>query len=177
MFNSIEVVKDGNAKQRAVYRAVKELRIMEDLRAYNPVLCGTIPLAIDVDDSDLDIIMEVYDYSKFNRVVEWLYSDTKGFRVKETEIRGERVLKVNFLYAGFEFELFGQAVPVEKQHAFVHMQIEYEILKQNPDIIENIIQLKQQGVKTEPAFCQVLGIEGKDPYEDLIRFGKKLVEI
>jgi hypothetical protein len=174
MFNSIEVVRNGNIKQQAVYRAIHELRIMEDLRAYNPVLCGTIPLAIDVDDSDLDIIMEVYDFSKFKCVVEWLYSGKKGFRVKDTEIRGERAMKANFIYAGFEFELFGQAVPVEKQHAFVHMQIEYEILKQNPDIIENIIHLKQQGVKTEPAFCQVLGIEGKDPYKDLIRFGKSL---
>src|SRR5690606_13554312 len=97
-------------------------------------------------------------------------------QMKETEIRGEKVVKANFVYASFEFELFGQAVPVKMQNAFVHMQIEYLILEKFPDIRSEIIHLKKQGIKTEPDFCQILGISGKDPYKELINYQASLLE-
>lgn len=176
MFDSLEVLKQGNDKQLAAYRAINELRIMEDLRDFNPILCGTIPLAIDVVDSDLDMIMEVYDFDLFKETVLQLFQDKEDFQMKETEIRGEKVVKANFVYASFEFELFGQAVPVKMQNAFVHMQIEYLILEKFPDIRSEIIHLKKQGIKTEPAFCQILGISGKDPYKELINYQASLLE-
>jgi hypothetical protein len=37
------------------------------------------------------------------------------------------------------------------------------------ELREKVINLKLSGLKTEPAFCQVLGIAG-DPYEELLKF-------
>ncbi|MFC0560150.1 DUF4269 domain-containing protein [Halalkalibacter alkalisediminis] len=36
---------------------------MKELIAYTPLLCGTLPIQIDIDGSDLDIIMEVNEFN------------------------------------------------------------------------------------------------------------------
>ncbi|MCA0989998.1 DUF4269 domain-containing protein [Guptibacillus hwajinpoensis] len=44
-------MKFGSDKQKKAYIAIEELGIMSELRTYHPVLCGTIPIGIDVEDS------------------------------------------------------------------------------------------------------------------------------
>lgn len=81
-------------------------------------------------------------------------------------------VKANFLFNGFEIELFGQPQSTTRQYAYLHMVIEAQLMHQNPGIKEKVISLKKQGYKTEPAFCKVLGLEG-DPYRRLLDFGMK----
>jgi hypothetical protein len=175
LFDSLRMLKEGTEKQQRAYKAIHQLNIMNDLAEYNPIVCGTLPLGIDVKGSDLDVIMEVYDGEDFKQKVHQLYQSQTGFRWKDSFIRGRNVVKANFHFNGFEFELFGQSQAVSEQNAYVHMIIEYELLKKYPTIREKVIRLKQQGVKTEPAFCQVLGISGDDPYEDLLVYGRELL--
>ena len=52
------------------------------------------------------------------------------------------------------------------------MIVEHHLLKEVSKLREKVIHLKQQGIKTEPAFCEVLGIKG-DPYERLIEMGRE----
>ncbi len=47
------------------------------------------------------------------------------------------------------------------------------LLMQHPHIREEVIRLKENGLKTEPAFAQVLNING-DPYEGLILLGQEM---
>ncbi|MDQ0257521.1 hypothetical protein J2S74_004979 [Evansella vedderi] len=172
MFLSIDYLKEGNPRQQLAYKAMHALGLLIDLEEYTPVLCGTLPINIDIDNSDLDIIMEVKNFDAFEKSIVALYGCHEGFRIKKTHIRGNPVMKANFLYGGFEFELFGQDVLVTEQYAYLHMIIENTLLRKNPPIREEIIALKKQGYKTEPAFCKVLGLEG-DPYEGLIMYGKE----
>jgi hypothetical protein len=175
LFDSLRILKEGTEKQQRAYKTIYQLNIMNDLAKFNPIVCGTIPLGIDVEGSDLDIIMEVYDGESFQEKVYQLYHLQTGFRLKESHIRGRKVVKANFYFNDFEFELFGQAQPSIEQNAYIHMVIEYELLKKYPTIRENVIRLKQHGIKTEPAFCRVLGITGDDPYEDLLIYGRELL--
>lgn len=48
-----------------------------------------------------------------------------------------------------------------------HRKIALEIADRHPDLGMEIFKLKQQGIKTEPAIAQVLGLEG-DPYESVL---------
>ena len=171
MFQAVNYSVEGDNKQKRAYQAIQALNLMNDLKEFTPILCGTVPIGIDVDTSDLDIIMEVADFSAFEKIIRELYSKQDNFQVKHTNIRGRKVVKANFVYDGFEFELFGQSQPVHSQHAYLHMVIEGALLKENPKLKEKVIQLKKRGYKTEQAFCKVLGIPG-DPYENLIIFGK-----
>jgi hypothetical protein len=172
MFDSLQALKTGNEKQKEAYAAINKLHIMKDLYQYHPTVCGTIPLDIHLSDSDIDIIFDVHDYDPFEKIVTKLYSHLSNYQVKRTVIREQTVVKANFNFCGFEFELFGQSQPVHCQNAYLHMVIEERILNNHPTWKEKIIGLKKQGYKTEPAFCQLLGLIG-DPYEELILYGKK----
>lgn len=172
MFETVDYLQKGNNVQKKAYEAMNNLGIMEDLSEYNPILCGTVPIGIDIPRSDLDIIMEVFDPNQFEKQVKSLYQDKEKFTYKNTTIRDNPVSKANFYYDGFEFELFGQPQLVTKQYAYLHMVIENFIISHQPILKEKVKSLKMQGYKTEPAFCKVLGLEG-DSYERLIEFGKR----
>jgi hypothetical protein len=126
-------------------------------------------IAVDVADSDLDIVMEVHDGETFKELVTSLYSHFKNFCWKEIQIGCLPVYKANFRYEGFEFELFGQPVPV-KEPSYAR---EEALLRHDPDLRERIIRLRSKGIKTEPAFAQLLGLQG-DRYEAILDLGKAL---
>ncbi|MEL3971428.1 DUF4269 domain-containing protein [Rossellomorea oryzaecorticis] len=170
MHGIYEQMKAGSPRQQAAYEAVQSLNVMNDLNHYQPLVCGTIPIGIDIETSDLDIIMEVEDLQLFEKEVHRLYSANEQFRLKWKVIRGIPVVKANFTYGNFEFELFGQPQSVFNQNAYLHVVIEYSILKSRPEMKQQVIRLKMDGLKTEEAFCELLGISG-DPYMGLIRYG------
>ncbi len=53
------------------------------------------------------------------------------------------------------------------------MIVEHMLLMQHPHIREEILRLKENGLKTESAFAQVLNING-DPDEALILLGQEM---
>ena len=63
----------GNDRQRAAHKALADLRIFETLAAFHPMLSGTIPLAIDVAGSDLDVLCEVHDFNAFAETLSAAY--------------------------------------------------------------------------------------------------------
>ncbi|MCA1064957.1 DUF4269 domain-containing protein [Rossellomorea sp. AcN35-11] len=170
MSDLFENMKTGNEKQQSAYSAIIELDVLNQWSSYSLVLCGTLPIGIDISGSDLDIIMEVHDLDLFEEKLQKAYNCLDGFTLKRSRQKGREVVIANFIFRDFEFELFGQAQPVHKQHAYLHMMIEHKLLQTFPALKQKVIHLKQQGYKTEPAFCKLLDITG-DPYEGLIRFG------
>jgi len=69
----------------------------------------------------------------------------------------------------FPIEIFAQNKPTIEQNAYRHMIAEYKILQEKgEEFKEKIIDLKKKGIKTEPAFGMLLGLE--NPYEDLLKF-------
>ncbi|WP_102028404.1 DUF4269 domain-containing protein [Salirhabdus sp. Marseille-P4669] len=172
MFDSLGVLRTGNPRQQLAYENIIKLNILKDFKDYNPTLCGTIPLNIDVENSDLDIIMEAYHLNAFKEKIIRRYGHLSKFRITEKVIRERKVVKANFLYGGFEFELFGQPQPVCEQNAYLHMVIENALLKVDSSMRQKVRDLKRKGYKTEPAFCKLLNIPG-DPYDEFIQFAKK----
>ncbi|WP_294212645.1 DUF4269 domain-containing protein [uncultured Chryseobacterium sp.] len=171
-FTAIDYLKEGNETQRRAYEVLTRYRIFEKLKSYSPVLAGTIPIGIDVEGSDLDIICQVdltceedfLDELMFKKIV----PQDVEVAVKSMVVNGEKSIVVNFMLDGFPVEIFGQDIPPVQQNAYRHMLAEYSILKEKGDgFKQEIIQLKRQGIKTEPAFGLLLGLE--DPYEDLLK--------
>jgi len=172
-FTKLDYLKSGNERQKRTYEVLQKYQVFEKLKSYSPVLAGTIPLEIDIEGSDLDIICEVdlefredfLDDISFSRLIP---ADV-DIKVENVIINEEKSIVINFMLEEFPIEIFGQnRLPVQ-QNAYRHMMAEYRILQEKgEDFKHRIIELKRQGIKTEPAFGLLM--ELKNPYEDLLKF-------
>ncbi|WP_262486794.1 DUF4269 domain-containing protein [Flavobacterium subsaxonicum] len=145
-------------------------KIIELLAQYRPVLAGTFPLDIAVPGSDLDVLCYWQEAGHFKQHVTNSFSGFENFTLREVTINNQHTIITNFFADGLEVEVFGQNIPVKQQMAYRHMIIEYKILsKKGDNFRQQVIALKQSGLKTEPAFAQLLGIEG-NPYTALLEF-------
>ncbi|WP_431608601.1 DUF4269 domain-containing protein [Chryseobacterium sp. 'Rf worker isolate 10'] len=172
-FTRIDYLKDGNERQRRAYGVLTKHRIFEKLSNYFPVLAGTIPIEIDIEGSDLDIICEVDLRFEEDFLDEIMFSKLIPYdvetKVEYPIINGEKCITLNFMLEDFPIEIFGQNKPTTQQNAYLHMIAEYKILQEKgEEFKQKIIELKKQGIKTEPAFGMLLGLE--NPYEDLLKF-------
>lgn len=165
--HDISYLLNGNKTQQKAYQTLTNLKIMNIMKPYHPTLTGTIPLQIETKHSDLDIICEVHDFTLFEEILQKHYSKHKDFLVSRYILNAIPSMVSNFHYNGFPVEIFAQPIKVSKQNAYRHMIAEYNILRiADESAVKNIIALKEQGIKTEPAFARYFGLEG-DPYKRL----------
>jgi hypothetical protein len=165
----IAYLREGDPLQQAVYEAIHGSGIMEKLAAYTPVPAGSYPIGVYLPGSDIDIICCFNDRDMFyHELALYIQAFNKHSMTIKT-IREMPGVIGRFEYGGFEFEVFGQALNVERQYAFRHMLVEHRLLQERGDgFRREVIALKRKGLSTEEAFASLLGIEG-DPYEGLLK--------
>lgn len=168
-FTNIEYLKEGTVRQRKAYAELRNLSIFQHLKCYKPLLTGTIPIGIDVPESDLDIICQCSNHTEFSKTVNTLYSSKKNYNIYKGKSHSKDFTIATFDSGDFRIEIFGQDCPTQNQNAYRHMLIEHKILSAMDNKFKTqIIELKKGGLKTEPAFAKLLGLKG-DPYEQLLR--------
>lgn len=167
--HDLSYLAEGTPRQRDALRVIRELRLWENLAAYTPALAGSVPLNIDVEGSDLDVICESYDFSSFERDLCTL-GDPRDIRVYRDVVRGVRSLLAWYRFDdSWGIEVFAQPVPVARQFACLHLLAEARLLELGgKPARDSIRELKRQGLKTEQAFAAYFGIAG-DPYDELAR--------
>ncbi|MBP9682552.1 MAG: DUF4269 domain-containing protein [Bacteriovorax sp.] len=167
--NQINDLQFGNERQKKAYFAIQQLNLFNKLSKYSPFLAGTIPLDIDVDSSDLDIICESVDIAEFESTLKFHFEELESFTSYTQNVRDVPTFIACFKYLEFDFEFFCQSVPVRKQCAYIHFVIEFRLLTLGGvKAHESIRHLKRQGIKTEPAFALYFKLAG-DPYEELAK--------
>ncbi len=114
-FINIDYLKHGNIKQQNAYKVLKEIDIFNVLRKFNPILVGTIPINIDIENSDLDIVCEVYDFKEFQKIVEDRYSMFSKFHISNNSTDNETILTINFYVNDIEIEIYAQSLDSCKQ--------------------------------------------------------------
>lgn len=168
-WKDISYLKDGLPIQTKAYKCLKDLDIFELLKEYTPVLTGTIPLGIATKSSDLDIACRYFDADRFENYLETNYGKQTNFSIEQKEKAGYWIVLAKFLYQEFKVEIYGALFPVASQNSYRHLQIEHRILQLLGDRFKKeVSKLKKEGVKTEPAFAQLLQIEG-DSYQELLK--------
>ena len=150
------------------------LHLFDILAPFSPTLAGTIPLGVDIESSDADIICFSPDLQIFHNVVSQEFSGRKEFAIKEAEANGIQSLIASFTVLNADgsplcIEIFTQAVPVWEQAAVRHYWIEQRLLWLGDDNDRESIQnYKRQGMKTEPAFAHHFCLRG-EPYSVLFQ--------
>lgn len=168
-FEDILYLQSGDATQRHAYHVLTTHAILEQLSDFTPILTGTIPLQIYIEGSDLDIVCYWRNKAAFIAKLRSCFNTYDRFNLSEFKIGSFETIIANFFVEGFEIEVFGQSRPGKEQPAYQHMLKEYLILQLHGDEFKkNIIALKREGYKTEPAFAKLLGLKG-DPYEALLK--------
>ena len=169
-FTSIEYLKNGNEKQVNAFEVLTQNKVLSNLAEFEPILVGTIPINIDIENSDLDIICYWKSKVSFLEKINLLFEKETDFSIRETLINNKESIIACFKIEDFEIEVFGQNIPTKDQNGYRHMLMEYQILQsKGDDFRSEIIKLKQKGYKTEPAFAFLLGLKG-DPYAELLEF-------
>ncbi len=167
-FSNIDYLKSGNKKQQLAYKILMDNNIISNLNQYEPILAGTIPLKIDIETSDLDILCFWKEKQEFIDKLTNLFKNLPHFKLWENE--NNHAVIASFILSDFKIEIFGQNIPTKQQIAYQHMLAEYNILNQRDENFRHkIILLKQQGYKTEPAFGIALNLRG-NPYEELLAY-------
>lgn len=172
-FTKIDYLKDGNERQKRAFEVLAKYKVFEKLSNFSPVLAGTIPIEIDIDGSDLDVICEVDLRFEEDFLDEIMFSKLIPLENKATVenviLNDEKCIVINFVLEEFTIEIFAQNKPTTQQNAYLHMITEHKILQEKgEDFKQKIIELKKKGIKTEPAFGLLLNLE--NPYEDLLKF-------
>lgn len=164
-FKDISYLKVGNEKQRRSYEILKNINIFNILKDYNPLLVGTIPIEVDIDSSDLDLICKVDNKEKFENILRNEFSKFKNFNIKYHE---DRIIICNFIVDNIEIEIYASNIDSEKSNGYRHMLIEYRLLNlYGEGFKKEIIKLKKSGLNTEPAFAKLLNLTG-NPYDKLL---------
>lgn len=169
-FNTIEYLKNGNQKQIKAFKVLSQNNVLTNLTEFDPILVGTIPINIDIENSDLDIVCYWKNKTDFTAKLKSFFKEQNDFTIRETLIDNKVSVIANFKIDDFEIEVFGQNIPAKNQNGYKHMIIEHEILKSRDEEFRlEIIKLKQNGHKTEPAFAHLLGLKG-NPYTALLEY-------
>lgn len=169
-FNNIDYLQHGNDRQRQVYSILVNNKVLTKLKQFDPIIVGTIPLKIDIENSDLDIICSFADKQEFQKSIIDNFSNERNFTIREQSNLDTFAIVANFFLDGFEIEIFGQTIPTKQQFAYRHLIVEHNLLNKYGEAFrQQIIELKRQGYKTEPAFAIALNLAG-NPYTELLKF-------
>jgi len=173
IFETIDYLQNGNDRQQRVYEMLVRHQVMKKLADFDPILVGTIPIEVDIETSDLDIICCFSDPQVFNEVIFRNFGTQNGFTLKNKLISGVQTVVSRFELDEFQWEIFGQAIPTFHQMGYRHLVIEYHLLHMfGEEFRQRIVALKRSGYKTEPAFARLLNLSG-DPYQALLRYETK----
>jgi len=168
-FDDIGYLASGTPRQQQAYQLLTQHKLMNILHEFNPVLVGTIPINIDIENSDLDIICCFSTKEDFKNSVALAFSDFDDFLLTDTLINQQETIIINFSVDSWPVEIFGQHIPTRQQNAYRHMVVEYLLLEHyGAPFRQQVIELKKQGYKTEPAFAKLLRLNG-DPYLELLK--------
>lgn len=154
-------------KNIKIFEALKKTEILKKLKAYSPLVAGTFPLDLQTDHSDIDVLIYANDFPEIVKVLKTNFENYDQFQLKETS----NYILVSFCYDGVFFEVFGQNEFPVKQVAYRHFLVEERLLKlAGSEFKEAIVRKRHSGLKTEPAFGEVLNlkIENSDIYQKLL---------
>ncbi|WP_073953281.1 DUF4269 domain-containing protein [Thalassospira sp. TSL5-1] len=161
----------AGARGRCCAALLQASNLWDRLMPFGAVVAGTIPLGLDWASSDIDILLHTPDLPAFIAQCPGLFAGFAGYHCHQrgaTSHVGPAVVVKLLVSHGAsrneEVEVFATCQPTQEQYGFRHMVVEARILHVCGDgFAARVRALKQAGLKTEPAFAQLLGISD-DPY-------------
>ena len=165
-FSGLKRLKAASPQGARAASILEHFNVMVCLAAYKPEVVGTLPLAIDTPQSDIDILCHAPNLETFAQWADQTFGDFDGYEIHQRDATKHVATAnvVRFECDGLPIEIFATNRPSREQFGFIHLLVEARILwVMGNDFARQVHELKTAGIKTEPAFAKLLGLEG-DPY-------------
>ena len=101
-FGTIEYLKNGNQKQLQAFEILTRNKILINLAEFDAILVGTIPIDIDIENSDLDIICYWKNKTDFIEKLNSVFGKENDFSIREAIIDNKESIIANFKIDNFE---------------------------------------------------------------------------
>lgn len=154
----------------AVRAILDESRIFERLEAFDPRWVGSIPLDIHGPGADADICCSAHgDLDGFEAFLRSEFGGLADASISPNRHAGEASVITKFSLGDLPVEIYGRSRPVETHESYVHWLAEHRLLQLAEERLrEDVRVTKVGGLKTEPAFAEVLGLGG-DPFIEVLK--------
>ncbi len=160
--DDIAYLKMGSDRQQAAFLAVLELDLFSVLADYDPLLTGTLPLGLDLPDSDLDVICSVQDFAEFHAVMQAMYGWYDEFACESMQIDGMATAVCSFRYNRFRIKISGQPQATREQAAYRRMAATARLLRMAGETaLDDVRRLKAAGMATAQAVGAYFQLEGR----------------
>lgn len=153
--------------RKPFHEVLTELQLPERLLHYEATIIGTPPLGVDIESSDIDIACTANDPDQFKSDTARLFGHFTAFRIADLHELEVPAVRATFTAGDWTIDLFCQAIGIDLQHGVRHFRLEQRLLRIRPGLREQVLCLRKAGLKTEPAFAKVLGLDG-DPYAAML---------
>ncbi|MCE2028350.1 DUF4269 domain-containing protein [Sessilibacter corallicola] len=148
----------------AARRALISSQILEKLQAYSPTVVSTVFLNLHTPSSDIDIVCSHACAIQFSHDLNKALKGQNNVTIK----RKPDCILGRFILDDIPFEIYSSTQPVNLQFGYRHFKIMEKLTALGGQSFCNAIRkLKLTGLKTEPAICKWLNIEG-DPYSEIL---------
>lgn len=160
-------LRDGNPRQRSAALTLDALGLDTITGVQEWALAGTVPLDVDLPESDLDILICAPEPGVVRDALTARFAHKPDF-AEWPHGKEAGAWCVSFRSEVYLVEFFIHTTAIREQRAFRHLVVEYILLQRHGSVFqEEIRSLKASGLKTEPAFAEALGLDG-DPYLALL---------
>ncbi len=171
-----EYQKSPTDVQKRALEGLSKLNLFHDLKEFKPVFAGTIPLDIDIQSSDINIICEVTEFIRYQTRLRECFERQKNFIITETYNAVARNSTCRFDAHTFRVEIHGEKKTIQKQNLFQYLIAEAKLLEIGGDAARaEIRRIKRNGHKTEPAFAEYFKIKG-NAFDELVKLSTLSVE-
>lgn len=152
-------------KKNRVMEVIDKQHLLKDLQQYYPIISGSVPAGLDLENSDFDILCEVHNFEVFEQHLRSL--NINDLQIRRLSSHSLPAVVAQFVKDGLKFEIFAQSCLVYRQWSHRHFIAEYRMVKYlGESFRQNVIAAKQRGLNTENAIAEVLSIPG-DAYKTL----------
>ena len=160
--DDIAYLKLGSDRQQAAFITVIELDLFSVLADDDPLLTGTLPLGLDLPDTDLDVICQVEDFAEFSVVMRAVYGEYDEFEYAESLHGGIPSAACSFRYNKFRVKIVGQPIPTREQDAYRRTTAAARLLRMAGETaLEEVRRLRATGMQTNLAVSAYFRLEGE----------------
>lgn len=122
-----------------------------------------MPLGLRTADSDIDVLVQVADLDAFAAQMHAAHGAQEDFVMyrRAATDAGPEALVVRIETAAWPVEITAQSCPTVDQISYRHYAVLNRLLRLGgSDLREDVLARKEEGVSTEQAFADALGLEG-----------------